>query len=45
MGDTSRFVIDSEGVLVTINLRTLGGPVESYRVADLFPREFEKLHG
>ena len=45
MGDTSRFVLDNEGVPVTSGLGALHGAVESYRVAGPFARDFEKLHG
>lgn len=45
MGDTSRFVLDDEGVPVTSGLSALHGVVESYRVSGPFARDFEKLHG
>ena len=45
MGDTSRFVLDNEGVPVTSGLGALHGAVESYRVAGPFAQDFEKLHG
>lgn len=45
LGDTSRFALDGEGVPVTGGLSALHAPVESYRVADAYARDFEKLHG
>lgn len=45
MGDTSRYVLDDEGVPVTSGLGALHGPVESYRVAGPYARDFPKLHG
>ena len=44
MGDTSRVVFDDEGLPVTSGLGALHAPVESYRVAGPFARDFEKLH-
>ena len=44
MGDTSRFVLDDEGLPVTSGLGALHGPVESYRVAGPLARDFETLH-
>ena len=44
MGDTSRVVLDDEGLPVTSGLEALHAPVESYRVAGPFARDFEKLH-
>ena len=45
LGDTSRFVLDDEGVPVTSGLGALHGPVDSYRVAGPFAKNFENLHG
>ena len=45
MGDTSRFVLDDRGIPVTSGLGALHAPVESYRVAGPFARDFAKLHG
>lgn len=45
MGDASRYVIDDEGGAATGGLGALHAPVESYRVAGPFKRDFEKLHG
>lgn len=45
MGDTSRFVLDDNGVPVTSGIGALHAPVESYRVAGPFARDFPKLHG
>lgn len=45
MGDTARYVFDADGEPVTSGLGALHGPVESYRVAGPFARDFEKMHG
>ena len=45
MGDKARFVLDDEGVPVTSGLGALHRPVESFRVASPFVRDFGKLHG
>ena len=44
LGDTSKFVLDDEGVPVTSGLGAPHAPVESYPVADAYARDFEKLH-
>lgn len=44
LGDTSRFALDSEGTPVTSGVGALHAPVESYRVAGAYARDFEKLH-
>ncbi|CAN0428673.1 unnamed protein product [Ectocarpus sp. 12 AP-2014] len=43
LGDTSRFVLDNDGVPITSGMGALHGPVENYRVSGPLGVDFEQL--
>lgn len=44
LGDTARFFLDNDGMPMAEGHDAIGGPVESFRVADAPGVEFEQLH-